>query len=1229
MARLGIRVVRRVVRSLSFAAVLGLMTLAQAVLGQGQPTPDPFETRLSIQLGHSGQVAAIAYSPDGRYLATGSQDQTASVWELRTGREVRRFEGHTMAITGIAFTPDGKTLITAGADRTARCWDITTGRQIRLLSGHENMLTSVAVSPDGTHIATGSLDGTARIWDFGTGRIELVLRGHANWVHAVAFSPDSRTLATAGADKTARLWNLATGEELRRFSGHTRPVLSIAVAPDGKSMVTGGQDNTVRIWSVHNGVEIGQLRGHTASVNSVAFSSDSTLVLTGGRDRTARVWEVATALELKRLTGHTDMIFSVAFSPDARHAATGGWDRTTRVWNIDSGKESLRLEGEVDRINAVAASPDGRFIAIGRRDGSTALWDISQGMERWRFRTGSKAVNGVSFSPDSRFLVTAEDDGKGHMWDMATGRELRQLVGHKGRVSSAIFSSDGRTILTAGWDGLARLWNTDTGLQVREIAPGTGRLTSGALSSRSGLIGLGGEDGAVTWWSTDSGQLVGRCSTGGRMVASVDFFPNARSLISGDYDGTVSECDVESGAVVRRFVAHEGIVNSVAVSADGETVLTSGNDRVAKLWNASTWREAGRLEGHANWVTSAIFSADTAWVVTGSRDGSARVWLKNSGKELVRIFSFKDDAWAVADSQGRFDAKSLENVGGLTWVTPDDPLHGLPAEAFMREYFEPRLLTRALNGEVFRELPDLRTLNRAQPRVKIVSVAPTGSDGQGAVQVTVEVSGDTYQFRTGSGEQRMTTGVYDLRLFRDEQLVAQWPKPRRWSTGLAGRNGATEQQRKQWRQDHLVVEFAAGAERSQRIVFNDIRLPRVAGKEAVEFTAYAFNDDQVKSEASRLNYALPKKLAPRAPRAFVVTVGVNSFEDSAWNLRYASNDARRSGEAIKQRLDALRAPSGARLYEEVVWVPLISDAQASPPEAQATKAQIEAVLKTLAGQPVGRSLLDIKGANRLRRVNPEDLVIIMVSTHGMVDARGNFYFLPSDIGQKFSPSRTDEQGVAAEMLSRAVSSEELAEWLQGMDAADQVMIVDACHSSAVVQSGDFKPGPLGSRGLGQLAYDRTMRILAASQVDQQAVEQDETQMGLLMFALVEEGLKAGAADFAPRDGRIMMSEWLAYASQRVPGIAKALEEGTLKGFKGEVVNAPNAQLDAARRLSLQRPSLFDFARGKDLPIAIPVIQLSRATLIPEALSSKPPDHRSSTTPARQSKFRPGRSVIRP
>ena len=305
-----------------------------------------------------------------------------------------------------------------------------------------------------------------------------------------------------------------------------------------------------------------------------------------------------------------------------------------------------------------------------------------------------------------------------------------------------------------------------------------------------------------------------------------------------------------------------------------------------------------------------------------------------------------------------------------------------------------------------------------------------------------------------------------------------------------------------------------------------MRLPRRTDLKEVEFSAYAFNADRVKSETARRTLPMPKDIEPRAGRAYVVTIGVNGSENPAWDLNYAANDAQVLGEVLVEHLKRVddENTGKARFGEDdVVWIKLVStvrnkDGKREFPEKNATKDKVHAVLEKLSGKPVDRERLQgVTGAERLEAVRPEDIVILAFSSHGYT-REGRFYLLPSDVG-----SVSDK--LEAQVLPKAISSDDLTEWLREVDARELVMIVDACYSAASVESGEFKPGPLGSRGLGQLAYDKGMRILAASQKDAVAREREKLQMGYFSYVLAKEGLERGDADFKPQDKRILLSEW--------------------------------------------------------------------------------------------------------
>jgi len=260
-------------------------------------------------------------------------------WASRWG-ERAILAGHTDWVMAVAFSPDGSRVLTGSLDNTARLWDAATGKAVATLAGHTGPVRAVAFSPDGTRVLTGSDDKTARLWDAASGEA-VTLAGHRAFVTAVAFSPDGTRVLTGSGDNTAVLWDVATGKAVATLAAHTKGVTAVAFSPDGRRVLTGSGDATARLWKAATGQAVATLAGHTASVMAVAFSPDGTRVLTGSADATARLWDAATGKVVATLAGHTDVVWAVAFSPDGTRVLTGSKDNTARLWSVFKSTQDL------------------------------------------------------------------------------------------------------------------------------------------------------------------------------------------------------------------------------------------------------------------------------------------------------------------------------------------------------------------------------------------------------------------------------------------------------------------------------------------------------------------------------------------------------------------------------------------------------------------------------------------------------------------------------------------------------------------------------------------------------------------------------------------------------------------------------------------------------------------------------------------------------------------------
>lgn len=289
--------------------------------------------------GHQGHILCVAFSPDGRKALTGSEDNTARIWSVADGREVRSLIGHTDEVLSAAFSPDGKQVLTGSADRTMRLWDALSGRELRRFDGHTERVSSVAFSPDGRKALSGSWDHSVSLWDVATGNELRRLGGHTSYVTSVAFSPDSRQALSGSYDQSVRLWNLDSGREVRRMTGHAKEVYCVALAPSGRTAASGSNDHSIRLWDLATGREIKNLKGHASAVISVAFGADGKSLLSAssqyrGSEVSLWIWDIENGKKRSRIDGRDQTIWCAAFSRDGRKALTGNSDKALRLWQL-------------------------------------------------------------------------------------------------------------------------------------------------------------------------------------------------------------------------------------------------------------------------------------------------------------------------------------------------------------------------------------------------------------------------------------------------------------------------------------------------------------------------------------------------------------------------------------------------------------------------------------------------------------------------------------------------------------------------------------------------------------------------------------------------------------------------------------------------------------------------------------------------------------------------------
>ena len=288
--------------------------------------------------GHGGMVRAVAVSPDGRTVLTGSFDYTAKLWDFVEQREIATFDEHAGPVNAVAYLPDGTAALTASDDASAILWDLTTHAPLRQFNGHAAKVMALAVTRDGSRVATGGWDRTLRLWDIATGALLRTIEQPSN-VNALAFVGDGETMLSGAHDGVIRLWNVASGVLIGEMSGHDWGITQIAVSPDGSRALTSGTDATLRLWDLESLSQIRRLEGHDGPVLGVAFSPDGETALSAGRDGYVIHWDLASGEALRTFGAHDGPVWAVAYTPDGRFAVSAGSDERARVWHLASGDQ--------------------------------------------------------------------------------------------------------------------------------------------------------------------------------------------------------------------------------------------------------------------------------------------------------------------------------------------------------------------------------------------------------------------------------------------------------------------------------------------------------------------------------------------------------------------------------------------------------------------------------------------------------------------------------------------------------------------------------------------------------------------------------------------------------------------------------------------------------------------------------------------------------------------------
>lgn len=644
----------------------------------GDPLPRGAVARLgTIRLRHSGWINSVAYSSDGKWLASGGSDERVRVWDAETGKEVRQFslsrKGQGASpVDGVAFSPDGKLLAAGGWGTALALWDVASGKKMRHTLG---VTRYVVFSPDSRIVVTGGLPNQgAVLLDLKSNKRHNLPLGFET-IHAVAFSPDGKLLAASGPKNRIYLWETATLKELRSLPGRQYEVRSLDFSPDSKQLVSCGMDKIVRLWDVASGKEIRSFQA-PGIVDGVRYSPDGKTIAARSDGRSILVWGVKSRKLLHRFAGYGGgFAYPMAFSPDGKKLlaaqVTG-----LQVWETATGKELFPASGIRESIGKLAYSADGRTMATENGEGTIRIWDTATYRELRRFGGKQVGMGSLAYSDDGRLAATAGEKTT-RLWDAVTGKELFCWDNENRNDGFQLaFTPNGQLLASANGDGSIALWQTKTGQPLRRFKGHSQGPVYGVAFSPDGQTLLSGAlDKTARLWDWKTGKEIHVLRGHAGWVMAIAFAPDGRTAATActSEDVFIRLWDVKSGKELRRFEGHEPGLNtaitSIAFSPDGRMLASAGFGDTIHLWEVATGKERCCFHAPDYRIGKVAFAPNDHVLVSVGGDGTALLWdatgrLLEDGPLRQRLTRTEWDAcWReLADSDARRAYRAMQTI---------------------------------------------------------------------------------------------------------------------------------------------------------------------------------------------------------------------------------------------------------------------------------------------------------------------------------------------------------------------------------------------------------------------------------------------------------------------------------------------------------------------------------------------------------------------------------------
>lgn len=1032
------------------------------------------ELKTVVQRGHLGDVTKIISYKKGKYVFTAGQDYSVKLWDTHLKKEVKTYFGHDYAVLAMAISPNDSILATGGKDDKVICWNIFTGESLFTFEKHRKRITSLAFSLDGKLIASGGYDNEVLIWEIETQKIIHRLKVDSDqglgYGISLQWHPKDKNILLIGNDNyTVDVWDIQKEEKKQSIRSQENGTCGGCAS---KLVLSKNDDFLIAA----NKSSLGLVKDTSLAFSlPTIFEEYKEMQLVNNElflvtEKGAFVYQVEKGSFKKRFEYLSDSLETGVF--DGNQIIIGGKGGIMPIFSKKTGKQIGELSGFLNAKNEAKLSYDissrwdyyiyhyvqalnpilvinldeSSYLVKGKMGSKIRLLNLKNGLSS-DLQGHEKEV--LCLANYEEKLLSGSGDKTIKLWDLHTKKLIKTFEGHRGLIFNITFNQDGTEFLSASWDATVKRWDVETGkclatYNFDKFSPFSISYTPNDLYFLTGTLGK-----KMELWEMDTKEKVKDWVGHSHITQSLVWNKSKSKIISASWDYSLRLWDWKTGLQVQKFKGHTQKVHKAIFSADEKKIITASADRTIRIWDIQTGKEENVLKGHQLPIVDiAIFQH---YLFSCSIEGIIKIWDLNTKEELASYVSVGQNDWLLFTKKGYFDTS--QNAKNYIFFT--EGVHVYSLEQFFEQFYQPKLFEQLFSYGKIIDLQDHNLIeelrNAPPPTITILSPELGENIEESGIQqflVRIEDNGG---------------GIDELKVLHN------------------GKRIEIESQ-----------GFHRKAHKGN-VINKYVGINLIEGVNHVEMTAFSKGRIESAREEREFNF----ENSGNKVNCYVISVGINAYENTGFNLNYAKQDAKLFSKMMK---------NAKRLYNQVNFYELY--------DKEATKENLLNTLKRIQ-----------------KEAKAEDVLYFYYAGHGTIYDH-HFYLVPTDLTRLYEEK---------ELKKKGLSTTELQNSLQKIVALKQVVILDACHSGEATKELGHR-GALEEKAIAQLSRSAGVHILASAGSEQFATEFKQLGHGVFTYALMQAF--NGQADGAPNDGKITVYELKAYLDSQVPELTHQYHGGS-------------------------------------------------------------------------------------